>query len=300
MHTRLLSILSLFALSCALVAYPAPLNARPHLKQARRGAKLPGRALALNQQVNSQMSWMKDSMAKMESELVAKHGEAERVRVRRGLQQVANFWRDGDGGAPVFEEFVRTNFAGDQATLDTLFKRFEHNLEQLDGHMHEITREFNNQSDLDIGPILPFDETFAGYDASAHILDDFFQNKLAFIVLLNFPLTTLEQRLTEGEKWSRREWAERRLAQRFSKRIPADVNLAISQAAADAGRYISEYNIWMHHLLDNDGRRLFPPGLRLLSHWNLRDQIKADYSEAKTALAKQRMIQQVMERIVTQ
>ncbi|MBD0326121.1 MAG: hypothetical protein ICV68_06815, partial [Pyrinomonadaceae bacterium] len=40
--------------------------------------------------------------------------------------------------------------------------------------------------------------------------------------------------------------------------------------------------------------------MRLLSHWNLRDQIKADYSDAQAGLQKQRMIQQVMERIVTQ
>ena len=48
------------------------------------------------------------------------------------------------------------------------------------------------------------------------------------------------------------------------------------------------------------GERLFPPKLRLLSHWNLRDEIKADYADAQNGLAKQRMIQQVMERIVTQ
>ena len=40
--------------------------------------------------------------------------------------------------------------------------------------------------------------------------------------------------------------------------------------------------------------------MRLLSHWNLRDEIKADYADAKTGLAKQRAIAQVMERIVTQ
>src|SRR5579862_7418714 len=40
--------------------------------------------------------------------------------------------------------------------------------------------------------------------------------------------------------------------------------------------------------------------MRLLSHWNLRDEIKADYSDPSNGLAKQRMIQQVMERIVTQ
>jgi hypothetical protein len=40
--------------------------------------------------------------------------------------------------------------------------------------------------------------------------------------------------------------------------------------------------------------------LRLLSHWNLRDEIKADYTDAKNGLAKQRTIMKVMERIVTQ
>ena len=254
----------------------------------------------LPEQETAQSDRMKTSMEKLATELVAKYGEGQRGRLHRGMLQVASFWRTEDGDASAFEEFIRTNFAGDQATLDTMFERFEHNLEQLNGHMGELGREFRNQSDLDLGPILGFDDIFAGYDPSAHVNDDFFQNKLAFIVLLNFPLTTLQQRLTEGEKWSRREWAEARLAQRFSKRIPAEVNQALSQAGAEVSRYIAEYNIWMHHLVDANGNRLFPPKLRLLSHWNLRDEIKADYSDAKSGPAKQRMIQQVMERIVTQ
>ena len=124
--------------------------------------------------------------------------------------------------------------------------------------MHEINREFRNQSDLDLGPIQPYDEMFGGYDPSAHVTDDFFQNKIAFIVLLNFPLTTLDQRLNDGQKWTRRQWAEARLAQRFSKRVPARVNLAIAQAEAESGRYIAEYNIWMHHLVDDKGDAPLP------------------------------------------
>jgi len=245
-------------------------------------------------------SWINDSTAKLQKELTARYGAQQGERTNRGLHQVSEFWRAADGDAATFEEFVRINFAGDQATLDTMFNRFQSMLEQLDGHMHEITREFNQQSDLDLGPVLPFDETFAGYDPSAHVLDDFFNNKLAFTVLLNFPLTTLDQRLKDGPTWSRRQWAEARLAQRFDKRIPADVNLAIAQAGAESAQYVSQYNIWMYHLLDPQGQRLFPPKMRLLSHWNLRDEIKADYSDPKSGLAKQRMIQQVMERIVTQ
>lgn len=249
---------------------------------------------------SSTPAFVQASSDKLRQELITKYGEAQRARIDRGLKQVAQFWRTEDGDAAEFEDFVRANFAGDTATYDAMFKRYERLFEQLDGHMQEITREFRTQSDLDAGPILPFDEMFAGYDPSAHVNDDFFRNKVAFVVLLNFPLTTLDQRLTEGQGWSRRQWAEARLAQRFSKRIPADVNLAIAQAASAGERYIAEYNIWMHHVLDPQGQRLFPQGMKLLSHWNLRDQIKADYADTQNGLAKQRTMQQVMERIVTQ
>ena len=243
--------------------------------------------------------WMSGARAKLAHELVLTLDSSQKDRIAKGLAQVAEFWRAEDGDSTVFEDFIRSNFARTQTDLDTMFNRFEALLEQLDGHMVQIGRAFRTQSDLDLGPVTTFDETFAGYDPSAHVLDDFFQNKLAFTVLLNFPLTTLDERLTDGQTWSRRQWAEARLAQRFSKRVPADVSLDVAAAASVADHYISEYNIWMHHLVDNHGNRLFPPKLRLLSHWNLRDEIKAEYSD-KGGVARQRMIVQVMERIVTQ
>src|SRR5258708_3723502 len=166
--------------------------------------------------------------------------------------------------------------------------------------MTAIGRDLRRQTDLDLGPIQPFDEALAGYSAGAHINDDFFANKVAFTVLLNFPLTTLDQRLSEGDHWTRRQWAETKLADTFSKRIPADVSLAASRLGSEADQYVSTYNIWMHHLVDAGGRRLFPEKMRLLEHWNLRDEIKADYSDPKDGLARQRMIVKVMERIVDQ
>jgi len=245
-------------------------------------------------------AWMQTAMTSLERELVEQQGESVRPRLKRGLEQVAKFWRMDDGDEQAFRDFVQASFAGDESSLDTMFNRFEWLLEQLDGHMVEIFREFRTQADLDLGPIMPFDELFAGYDPSAHVLDDFFKNKIAFVVLLNFPLTTLGERLEDGQTWTRRQWAEARLAQKFSKRIPAEVNLALAETGAEVDQYIAEYNIWMHHLLDDDGVRLFPPKLRLLSHWNLRDEIKAQYNDPESGIAKQRMIQKVMERIVTQ
>jgi hypothetical protein len=232
--------------------------------------------------------------------LVARFGEAQRERARRGVGQVATLWRAEDGDDAAFQAFVRDNFAGDDAAVDALFARFEHNLEMLQGHAHEINRELRTAADVDRGVALPYDDAFAAWDPTAHVLDDFFANKLAFVALLNFPLTTLAERTIQGPRWTRRQWAETRLAETFRQRIPAEASLALADAYATAERYIAGYNIHMHQLVDAGGRRPFPAGMRLLTHWNLRDQIKADYAGGAAGLARQRMIQRVMERIVTQ
>ncbi len=242
---------------------------------------------------------LKPSIDRLETELVAKHGEAIRPRLHRGLTQAAAFWRASDGDAAAFEAFVRENFAAEAKVRDAMFERLQGTFEQLGGLMIDAVRELRMHADVERGPILPFDQLLAGYDPSAHLNDDFFENKVAFVVLLNFPLTTLEERVANADSLSRREWAEARLGQQFSRRVPASVNLAIQTATSAADNYIAGYNVWMHHLVDAKGNRLFPEKLRLITHWNLRDELKADYS-GTNALAKQKLIQQVMERIVTQ
>jgi hypothetical protein len=136
-------------------------------------------------------------------------------------------------------------------------------------------------------------------DPSAHLTEDLFAGKVGFVALLNWPLTTLNERLSRGGDFTREQWAEARLTNRFSRRVPPDVQQEASRAGARADLYIAQYNIWMHHLLNDKGERLFPKGLRLISHWNLRDELKADYADPR-GVEKQRMIVQVMSRIVTQ
>jgi len=249
--------------------------------------------------VAARPAWLEATASKMAAELVASHGESVRVRAERGVRQVASLWRDEDGDATAFESFVRGQFAPDQARLDTMFARMDAMHEQIDGSMLNMLLKLRWQTDLDLGPIEPYDELFAGYSPAAHLNDDFFANKIAFVVLLNFPLTTLEEKLRDGPQWAPRQWAEARLADRYAKRVPAPVAQQISAAYSAADSYISTYNIWTHHLLDEQGRRLFPAGQRLITHWNLRDELKAQYS-APDGLPRQRMIAQVMERIVTQ
>jgi hypothetical protein len=229
-------------------------------------------------------------------ELVKLHGADARPRIERGLAQVAALWRKEDGDLAAF---AREHFVSKPEELTLLFKRFEGNLEQLDGHFLEIGRELKKATELDVGPVTPADKVFAAYEPAAHVTEDFFANKLAFVALLNFPLTTLKVRLEQGKDWSRQAWAEARLTGRYARRVPAEVVQQQAAAAAAASLYIDEYNIWMHHLLDEKGERLFPAGKRLITHWNLRDELKANYADPR-GLDKQRMIVKVMERIVTQ
>jgi hypothetical protein len=233
------------------------------------------------------------------AELIAHWGEGRATEIRRGIAQVRSLWRGEDGDAEAFASFVRENWIGVPSERDELFERFEQLLESVDGHMSEIRRDLLTRSDLDLGPLRPWDLAFANSSLAAHVDDDLFASKVAFVALLNFPLSPLPERLEKGGSWSRRAWAECRLAARFSHRVPAEVQRGVDEAFVASSAYIAGYNFRMHHVLPADGSRLFPEGLRLLSHWNLRDEIKALYA-AKNGLDRQRLLQLVMEKIVRQ
>jgi len=257
-------------------------------------------ACGIKKESSQTPDWLPETIKKIEKNLAEKIDREYLTGIQRGLRQVGQYWQFDDGDSKVFEDFVLENFAADQESHDAMFHRFQDHFEKLNGHMDRIVLNFHEQAEIDQGAVLPFDELFAAYDPSAHIIDDFFNNKLAFVVLLNFPLTTLEERSKDGINWTRRQWAETRLASYFVKRLPAKISLDIARVSSESDQYISNYNIWMYHLLDQNGQRLFPPKLRLLSHWNLRDEIKAQYSNGPAGLSRQRIIQRVMERIVDQ
>lgn len=220
-------------------------------------------------------------------------------RVERGVRQVAAMWRPEDGKPESMKEFCVQWFVGDPKGLDTLLARFAAAFEQLDGHLLEVSRAWRAWSELEIGPQIAVDELFSAFDPGAHVSEDLFTNKLAFVALLNFPVAPLDEMIEKGRSWSRVEWAQARLARRFALRPSGISQQARAAASSAAEAYISGYNLWMHHVLAPSGARLFKPGMRLITHWNLRDEIKAAYSD-KDGLYRQRVIAKAMERIVTQ
>lgn len=226
-------------------------------------------------------------------------GTQARARIEIGVRQVAQLWQPEDGSEEEFAAFCRDYFVADPEGVQNLANRFEYNFEQIYGLYTEMGRELSTPVQLDRGPILPVDLLFAEYSPAAHVTEDLFKNKIAFVVLLNFPQSTLAERLARGAGWSRVQWAQARLANGFSARVPAQVNQRISQAFAEADHYISNYNIYMHQLLSPDNKRLFPEGLKLISHWGLRDELKAHYS-TRDGIQQQKLIANLMQAIITQ
>jgi hypothetical protein len=88
---------------------------------------------------------------------------------------------------------------------------------------------------------------------------------------------------------------------RFAARVPATVQQEVTRAMTAADQYVAAYNIRLDRIVTPEGERPFPEGLRLISHWGLRDELAAYYVDADSAsLARQRLILRIMERIVRQ
>lgn len=231
--------------------------------------------------------------------LRAKHGATAETRITRGVRQAARLWRAEDGTAGEFLQFCATHFISDADALDQTFERLQHGFTLLWGYYTEIRRDLTAPLQLDQGPILPVDYQFGEFAPAAHAVEDLFASKIAFTVLLNFPVSTLQERLEAGDGWNRRQWAEARMSGDFRTRVPSAVNQELNAAYTSADTYISSYNIVMHNVVTGDGIRLFPPGLKLISHWGLRDELKAQYAKSD-GLPRQRLIQRIMEHIIAQ
>ncbi len=227
------------------------------------------------------------------------HTAAPKERILRGVGQVAKRWTKQDGSQKEFMAFCQKYFASGPG-LDRLFARFERQLEQIEGRQHSLALALRWDVELDTGPLLPVDGLFAAYDPASHLVEDLFANKLAFVALLNFPLSTLAERIRHGSNWSRRQWAESRLAAHFSHRIPAAAKQNAGRARSVAASYIYGYNIHMGQVVDSKGTPLFKKDMRLISHWGLRDQLKALYSDPQKNLSRQEIIQVIMKRIIDQ
>lgn len=220
-------------------------------------------------------------------------------RINKGIEQAAAFWTESNGTVEKFKEFVAENLIIDDVKRYGSFIKISTYFESLFGNFNNITLDLKEVLHLDVGEITDIDQMFGALDISSHFVDDMFDSKIAFYVILNYPFYTLEEKNILGEKWSRVEWAYARMGDIFTSRVPAALKQEFSTATTNADNYISEYNICMDKLIDLDGNNYFPKGMKLITHWGLRDELKSHYGQ-EDGLKKQQMIYNVMLRIIRQ
>jgi hypothetical protein len=222
------------------------------------------------------------------------------AQVEKGVKHASTLWRTSDGTPDDFVKFCAENYIADPGKKEASFYRFNEYFESLFGHFNKITLDLQENVQLMKGEVLPIDPMFAGYSPGAHLMNDLYDNKIAFIVALNFPYYSTEEKNQSGAEWTPLEWGYSRLGDVFSSRVPSELNLQAGKVSAEGDAYIADYNIYMGYLLNKDGQKVFPQDMVLLSHWNLRDEIKANYANKEVGLEKQGIIYQVMQRIVDQ
>lgn len=231
--------------------------------------------------------------------LQQKYGDAHALRFQRSVPQAASLWTAQDGTPEEFQSFCLEHFVADSAELARMADILQANLESLWGCFNKIGVDLKLHIHVDGPEPTALDEMFGGFDPSAHFDDDMYEQKIAFVVVLNFPFFTLEEKNELGSAWSRQQWAYARLGDLFTSRVPAACNQLLAGQLAAADNYISNYNIMMGQLRDDQGTALFPP-MALITHWGLRDELKTHYNQGQEGLNKQRMIYQVMRRIIDQ
>ncbi len=219
--------------------------------------------------------------------------------ISTGVKQVAKFWTKDDGSKDEFIKFCRENYLPDENGRKIAMEKISRNMEILNGGFNQILLRLKEPVDMNLGDITPIDQMFGGYNPSSNLSEDFFKNKIAFFILLNYKFYSLNEKTNSGIKWNREQWAIARLGDMFASRIPGKIQLNISDINTRAESYISDYNIFMANLVNNRGEKFFPAGMKLITHWGLRDEIKSNY-QVENGLEKQKMIYNVMLHIINQ
>ena len=218
--------------------------------------------------------------------------------VERGVRQTAALWRSEDGTQQEFQQFCKQYFCKDLNEKTTLFNRICDNFEVIYGHNNRISIELMRPEQLAGYPSTSVDQLFSAYSGMAHFQEDMYASKLAFVIILNFPHFTLKEKQHNGHRWSDLEWGFVRLGDIFTSRVPASVEQRIANVSAAANSYIDKYNIDMQQVGSYRNQFYWHSSLPLITHWGLRDELKAAYADPTYGTDKQEVLYDVMKRII--
>jgi hypothetical protein len=177
--------------------------------------------------------------------IISSQPAADQKLLEKGVRHAASLWRAADGSAADFTDFISTTYISDPVKRRAVFSKISNYVESINGNFNEITLDLRKVLDETGNEIDEIDRMFGNYSVGAHLTDDLYGNKIAFIIALNFPYYTLAEKEELGPSWNREEWAMARLGDYFVSRVPAELNQALREALGNSEMYIADYNIYM-------------------------------------------------------
>ena len=230
---------------------------------------------------------------------------ADAMLIGRGVDACAKMWLRDSLPAGEWLPFCVANFMGTDYDKEQLLMRAaDHFNENQKAYYQTQTTEYYRRH---YGKEMKIDSLFDGCASFPDFTGAYYKKRIPYILALNFPHYSLDELNTLGTNWDSKQWAYARMADMIpeppaSGQAPDPYNDSHAPAGLEKSPwdYVSSYNIYMGHILSEDGRKLFPADMVLLCHWNLRDEIKADYAQAPDHFEKQKTVMKVLERVVSQ
>ncbi|MEG1290377.1 MAG: hypothetical protein RR313_01110 [Anaerovoracaceae bacterium] len=258
-------------------------------------------------------STIQETISKLE-ELYGKNN-----RIERGVRHTASLWIKEDGTAAEFTKFAIKYYVNDNDSLYNLILDLSRRFQLIDGHSFKINRIFSIPINVDTGEITPLEELFGNYSIAANTNKGYYNSKIAFLISLNYPYYTDEEKEKYGESWSSTEWGYALLGDRFKERNldkqkieekeekiengtkKKKNNEIMKIVPGDSQLYANNTTISLSSICSPGGKELFNDNIQLLFHWKMRDEIKMLYDlNDPQKLEKQRAIYKAMSRFIDQ
>jgi hypothetical protein len=247
---------------------------------------------------NKKRAWLRKRETALK--LKEKFGKQHWRRILAGIDWTSAFWKKEDGTAEEFAKFCEEHFITDEAELDKLRVLAERHITQIFGANFELFRVMHRPLHVNTGgPVTRWDKLFARIDPFTAVGEMLFGSKISFAILLNLPCYPSSNLLLLEDVMTREQWRDCRLTDAIRGRTPARMERKILDAYIDAEDYINDYNIYTQSLLDLNGECPFSEHKKLISHWGLRDEIRAQYFQPG-GFARQHLLYEAMKKIVLQ
>ena len=192
-----------------------------------------------------------DSVNQITKDLMSRFDVSQSERIERCVKQTASIWRASDGTVEDFKIFCTENFVDDEVKLSQLFEKLSRNFEILNGNFNKISVDLKLPLHIDYGEITTVDMMFGSYEPLAHLHEDLYLNKVAFLVALNFPMYSLKEKNDLGMSWTSQQWAYARMGDMFVSREPSELAQKYAEVSTAADAYISDYNIYIGNLIND-------------------------------------------------